>query len=175
MAHFSRLFFLMLTLMMTRGVNGLAQTTGQITGTVTDPRGATVAGVAIVVHNVDSGLDEVPTRTNGLGEYLVPLLQPGTYDVTARQGGDFHPPLTFKGVIVRPGESIRKDFMMVIACPPGPCLVIREGGPVPTTGEIHGAVINGAGAFLLGATVTLHNTDTDMDQKPVKTDGSGLF
>jgi hypothetical protein len=62
-----------------------AQTaTGQITGTVRDVTGAVVAGVKVVVTNQQTGLNR-ETKTDGNGDYVVPLLPVGVYVVTAEQ------------------------------------------------------------------------------------------
>lgn len=67
---------------------GLAQTagTGAITGTVTDSAGAVVTGATIKATDVITG----ETRTaisSGDGSYLVPLLQPATYQVQVSKQG----------------------------------------------------------------------------------------
>src|ERR1700674_951832 len=61
-------------------------TSGTIDGTVTDAKGAAMSGVSMTVHNDDTGIDKLE-KTNDSGFYAAPLLQPGTYDVTATQGG----------------------------------------------------------------------------------------
>ena len=65
----------------------LAQTeTGQITGTVSDPQGAVVAGATVTVTNNDTGAIRT-SQTTGEGTYLVPSLQPGNYDVKIESSG----------------------------------------------------------------------------------------
>src|SRR5437660_2435595 len=65
----------------------LAQTfRGTILGTVTDPKGAVVAGAKVTVHNVDTGLERT-TQTSADGSYSVPELPIGTYTVTVTQSG----------------------------------------------------------------------------------------
>jgi len=62
---------------------GLSQAYGQevrasITGSVTDPSGAPVAGAAVSVTNVATNAT-VTAETNETGNYLTPYLAPGTY------------------------------------------------------------------------------------------------
>jgi hypothetical protein len=57
-----------------------------ITGTVTDPTGAVVAGANIVVTEIATGTAH-RVRTDGTGRYLVDGLAPGTYGVEARASG----------------------------------------------------------------------------------------
>jgi hypothetical protein len=65
----------------------LAQTvTGSIRGTVVDPTGAKVPGVAIVAREVNTGV-ETKSFTDKSGTYNFQSLSIGTYVVTARKAG----------------------------------------------------------------------------------------
>ena len=57
--------------------------TGQITGKVSDPNGAVVAGATVTVKSVDAGAERTAT-TNEEGLYTVTNLQPGLYEVTVQ-------------------------------------------------------------------------------------------
>jgi hypothetical protein len=58
-----------------------AQTvTGSVTGQVTDPTGAILAGAQVVAHNLDSGVDTA-TTTNPFGVYIIQFLPIGHYEV----------------------------------------------------------------------------------------------
>jgi hypothetical protein len=59
---------------------------GQLTGKVTDERGAVVAGASVTVKAVDGGAVRQAT-TDGEGFYSVAGLQPGLYDVTVQATG----------------------------------------------------------------------------------------
>lgn len=62
-------------------VCGWAQSNhGGLQGTVTDPQGALIPGVQVVVRNVDTGI-ETKLTTNSSGFYLASELIPGTYSV----------------------------------------------------------------------------------------------
>jgi hypothetical protein len=63
-----------------------AQTTASFLGVVTDPSGAAVANAKITVKSMDTGFVR-SVESNALGEYLVPLLQPGTYDFQVSASG----------------------------------------------------------------------------------------
>jgi hypothetical protein len=72
--------------LMLAAVNGFAQTTGTITGTVTDTSGAVIPGVEITVTN--TGTDQSrSTLTNETGHYYAPALNPGGYKVSASLPG----------------------------------------------------------------------------------------
>ena len=57
-----------------------------IQGTVKDQQGATVPGATVVATNIDTNTT-VNTKTNNTGHYLVPLLMPGNYTVSAEAAG----------------------------------------------------------------------------------------
>jgi hypothetical protein len=57
-----------------------------LTGTVTDPQGAPIPGAAVVAKNVGTNI-ETKTNTNETGLYVIPLLNIGTYTVSASATG----------------------------------------------------------------------------------------
>lgn len=65
----------------------LAQTyTGSIGGTVVDPNGSAVPGASVTVRQPALNLT-LKTTTDGSGAFLVPFLQPGSYEVLATANG----------------------------------------------------------------------------------------
>lgn len=67
--------------------NGLAQgTTGRISGTVTDPNGAVVAGAQVSATNLDTNLSQ-QTTTSDDGVFGFQLLPPGRYRVEVTASG----------------------------------------------------------------------------------------
>jgi len=61
-------------------------TAGSIVGTVRDPSGAIVAGAPVTVRNQATNAVR-KVQTNPDGDYSVPLLPPGVYEVTVQQPG----------------------------------------------------------------------------------------
>ena len=57
-----------------------------ITGRVTDASGAVLAGAAVVATNQGTS-QEASTVSDSAGVYTLPLLQPGTYTVSATANG----------------------------------------------------------------------------------------
>jgi hypothetical protein len=88
-------------------------TTGTITGTVTDQKGAAMAGVNITAHNSDTGVETPAVRSTDSGIYTISQLPPGNYDVTATQAG--FATVQSKGVKVQVGQTLRVDVEMPIA------------------------------------------------------------
>ncbi len=60
--------------------------TASMTGAVTDPSGAPIAGAAVIARDVNRGTT-FPTQTNGDGQYNLPQLPVGTYTVEATASG----------------------------------------------------------------------------------------
>ncbi|HEX7154135.1 MAG TPA: TonB-dependent receptor [Thermoanaerobaculia bacterium] len=78
-------------------------TTGSINGTVTDDSGAALPGVTLTARNVATGASRT-TITESDGSFNIPLLQPGTYEVTAELEG-FRPAVA-RNVAVNLGVSV---------------------------------------------------------------------
>jgi hypothetical protein len=80
-----------------------------IVGTVTDPSGAVVPNVAILVTSVDTGAVRT-LATNDAGQYVVPGLLIGSYDLKAKASG--FKVAEYKGVVLDVNDRIRVDFQM---------------------------------------------------------------
>jgi len=106
----SRLRFLFVLLVVLIGFS--ASTFAQqatIVGTVTDPSGAVVPNVAVVITNIDTGLSRT-YPTNDAGQYVAPDLQIGHYDVKATAAG--FKAAEQKSIVLTVGDRVRVDFQM---------------------------------------------------------------
>jgi len=65
---------------------GLAQSLTQLSGTVTDPSGAIVAGAKVEALNLDTGTKR-ETTTDANGIYVFPQIVPGNYRLTVSAAG----------------------------------------------------------------------------------------
>ena len=65
---------------------GAQEVTGTIQGTVTDQTNAVVPGVTVTARNVDTGRTQEAIST-ATGQYAIPLLQSGMYEVTFALSG----------------------------------------------------------------------------------------
>src|SRR5437660_4093658 len=88
-----------------------AQDTASITGTVKDPSGASIAKAQVTVSSPDRGINRT-TTTNSDGEYSVPALPPGSYNVTINAPGFRKYEAT--GVILRVAQKARNDVAMQV-------------------------------------------------------------
>lgn len=58
-----------------------------LSGSVTDPTGAAVAGAVVTIHNNETNTDLRTIRTDNSGNYTATNLPPGNYTVTVKQPG----------------------------------------------------------------------------------------
>src|ERR1700733_12712899 len=67
-------------------VAALAQDTASITGTVTDPSGAAIAGAQVTVSNTEHGITR-NAASNSSGDFLFAALPIGSYNITVSSAG----------------------------------------------------------------------------------------
>jgi Carboxypeptidase regulatory-like domain len=80
-----------------------------IVGTVTDPSGAVIAGVAVRIANEQTGATRT-LSTNRVGQYVSPALPIGTYNLRAEATG--FKPAESKNVVLNTNDRVRVDFQM---------------------------------------------------------------
>ena len=78
--------------------------TGQLGGTVTDSIGAVLPGVTVVVKNVNTNATR-ETQTGARGEFMIPDLLAGTFDLTATLAG--FKTYEQKGIVVNSTERVQ--------------------------------------------------------------------
>ena len=101
------ILILLLTVLVTPSV---AQTNkATITGTVTDPNGAVIAGATVKIVNVNTRAERTVT-TNEDGTYNAPLLDIGTYNVTASATG--FQSVTLEFVTLQIGDRLPIDVQL---------------------------------------------------------------
>src|SRR5260370_11892550 len=83
--------------------------TGTITGTITDPKGLSMANVNVVIRNMDTGSNHL-VMSNDAGVYVAPLLQPGNYSLTVTKEG--FAKMERMGVMLLVGQTLTIDFQM---------------------------------------------------------------
>jgi hypothetical protein len=85
------------------------QPTTEVTGVITDPSGAVIPGATITVTNVNTGVT-ASTTSNGSGNYLFPVLNPGHYSIMVQQHG--FDQVTRTGIELVISEVARFDFTL---------------------------------------------------------------
>jgi hypothetical protein len=93
------------------GLHAAAQNSGEITGTVSDSTGGIVTDASVTVTNTGTNQTR-KVITSAAGNYSIPYLNPGVYNVTAEKPG-------FKldsrrGVEIQVGATVRVDFVMQV-------------------------------------------------------------
>ena len=99
-------------LMLLFAVAAFAQTTASIKGNVTDPSGAAVVGAKVTVTNPAVGIER-STTTNSSGDYEVPALPPGVYNVKV-EGSGFQPQEA-KNLTLEVSKNSLQNFSMKVA------------------------------------------------------------
>jgi Carboxypeptidase regulatory-like domain len=90
---------------------GQSLTTGNITGTVTDPSHAVVASATVNLKGLETG-STASTVTSASGGYSFSLLKPGHYQLTVKQGGFSE---LVQTVEVQVGQSSKADLELTVA------------------------------------------------------------
>jgi outer membrane receptor protein involved in Fe transport len=85
---------------------------GTILGTVTDPNGAVIPNATVTAKNVGTGIER-STTTDDFGNYTIPELQTGTYEVKVQFSG--FQAATVAGVVVEVSAERRVDVALTVA------------------------------------------------------------
>ena len=84
---------------------------GTMSGIVTDPTGAVVAGATVTVTEVHTGT-KIPAVSDSVGQYTAPYLLPGDYDIAVKMQG--FRPFVRKGVHVGAGDREVIDVKLAV-------------------------------------------------------------
>ncbi len=88
------------------------QTTGNITGTVTDDQGAVVPGATVNAKNLATGFSRTDV-SDAAGVYRLQLLPVGTYDLLTELSG--FTTVEQKGIVVNVAQNLTIDFTLRVA------------------------------------------------------------
>jgi len=120
----------------------MAQTTGTATlvGTVTDSTGAVVPAAKVAVVNKETSFRS-ETLTTAEGNYTVPYLSPGTYQITLEARG-------FKryvrdGVVIRTAETPRVDITLEVGATTDSVTVTAAAPLLATETALAGQILEG--------------------------------
>ena len=114
--------------------------TGKIVGLVQDSSGGVLPGVSITIRNVDTGTSR-DAVTNDRGQYEVPGLQPGRYQVGAELQGFRR--FSQGPVTVQVNQETRVNATLAVGALEETITVQAEGSLVQTTTSAVGKVIDG--------------------------------
>jgi hypothetical protein len=119
-----------------------------IIGTVTDPSGASLPNVAVAITSVETGTVRSST-TNDTGQYVVPGLPIGRYNVSAKAAG--FSAAERNDVVLNVGDRIRVDFALKVGRIQEQVTVEANAVEVQTDSGVQSTVITGAQVANLGA------------------------
>jgi hypothetical protein len=113
-------------------------TRGNISGTVTDPQGGTVAAAAVTVTNTGTGTS-TKLATNASGYYEAPLLVPGSYSVAVEMAG--FKKLLRSGVTVGLGEQLQVNVQLEVGATAESVTVTAEASMLDTAAATSGRAL----------------------------------
>ncbi len=122
------------------GTAALASITGTISGIVTDPGGAVVAGAEIKATNIQTGVEQTIT-TDTKGFYSFPALPIGTYTIRVHREGfrDFEQ----QNIVIDANSAVRADAKLQVGAVQQQITVSSTAVHVETTSTQMGEVITG--------------------------------
>src|SRR5262249_35630448 len=106
-----------------------AQTSGEITGLVSDPSGAAVAGATVMVTNKATGATRI-SATNSEGLYAFPSLLPGVYELKIERQG--FKTAHLDNITLEVQQTARRDVAMEVGA-------VGETVPLPSAGALMNA------------------------------------
>ncbi len=112
--HFALPLLMMLATVLAGPLTGgvaHAQSTGEITGTVTDPSGAVVPNVDVKITSVQTGSSKA-TKTNGAGIFDFPGLDNGDYNLAASSTG--FQAYRKDGIVLNVADNLREDITLAV-------------------------------------------------------------
>ncbi|MGI8470321.1 MAG: carboxypeptidase regulatory-like domain-containing protein [Pyrinomonadaceae bacterium] len=116
------------------------KTSGQITGTVTDPSGAAVPDVVVIATQSSIGLQRTTTSSSD-GNYTFPDLPIGTYQVSASHAG--FSKVLVENVVVNVSSVTRQDLTLKIGAVEQQVTITADALQVQTETAALGEVVNG--------------------------------
>jgi hypothetical protein len=131
-------FLVLLTLLLATSFAWSQQTSGQISGTLTDSSGAVVPGAMVTAKNTENGFTRT-AKSNSTGNYALNELPPGNYSLTSTAPGfaktvDEHVPLLV-------GQSLSINFTLRTGGANETITVTEEGPLIESTrSDIGGSV-----------------------------------
>jgi hypothetical protein len=112
-----------------------------LTGTVTDPSGAVVAGATVMVHSEDTGADLRTVITSSTGNFNITNLPAGRYTVTVKNSG--FQAYVAKDVILNVAEKHTLDVALITGKVTETLEVTAENTPIQTTTAEQSGTVTG--------------------------------
>ena len=108
-------------------------------GKIVDEQGAVLPGVAVTVRSLDTNLTRSVTTTE-IGEYFLPNLPAGTYDLQATLSG--FGPARRDRLVLSVGQDATLDITLKVGTLAQEVTIVGQGATLATTQHTLGATIN---------------------------------
>jgi Carboxypeptidase regulatory-like domain/TonB-dependent Receptor Plug Domain len=112
-----------------------------LTGTVTDPSGAVVAGATVLVHSEETGSDVRSVTTSGTGNFNITNIPAGRYTVTVNNAG--FQTFIAKDVVLNVAEKHTLDVQLSTGKTTEHIEVTAEDTPIQTTTAEESGTVTG--------------------------------
>jgi hypothetical protein len=121
-----KFFFLLATCSLVVIFNSqtFAQGTAALTGTITDPTDATVAGATVTVTNIATNVADT-SQTSGAGLYRFPSLPVGVYTMSIQATG--FKSAKVENLVLTVGQTVTQDLKLEVGAPTESVTVIAGG------------------------------------------------
>jgi outer membrane receptor protein involved in Fe transport len=114
-------------------------TTARLSGIVSDPSGAVVAGATVTVHDLGTGYTQT-TKTGVAGQYLFPSLPVGTYEITVSMAG--YGPYVQRGIVLSVDQAASLNVQLQVGLVAQQVVVNANSSLVTTDSATVGQLIN---------------------------------
>ena len=120
-------------------VPAVAQTTGNISGRVTDQQGGALPGVSVTARQVETGFTRAVT-TDSAGVYRLTALPVGAYELTADLKG--FTSLRRQGVVLNVSQTVSLDLQLSVAQLTETLTVIGQSPMIETAASSVGGIVD---------------------------------
>lgn len=120
---------------------GAQELAGTLTGTVTDPSGAVVAGATVLVHSQDTGADVRTVTTSSTGSFNITNIPAGRYTVTVNNAG--FQTFVARDVVLNVAEKHTLDVQLKAGSVSERVEVTAENTPIQTTTAEQSGTVTG--------------------------------
>jgi hypothetical protein len=139
-AHSPMSFFLGLVLVLGSTMPVWGQfTTARLSGIVSDPSGAVVAGATVTAQDLGTGFTRA-TNSTSTGQYLFPSLPVGTYQITVSMAG--YKTYVQKGIVLSVDQAVTQNVQLQVGVVSEQMVVTANSSLVTTDSATVGQLIN---------------------------------
>ncbi len=114
-------------------------TTARLSGTISDPSDAVVAGATVTVQDLGTGYSKT-TNSTAAGQYLFSSLPVGTYQITVSMAG--YTQYVQKGIVLSVGQAATQDVHLQVGVVAQQVVVTADSSLVTTDAATVGQLIN---------------------------------